>query len=83
MFFRTCIDLFAFTLTPNKQAVYKGMEHYHTLLTQRFQTSQKISLIEKQNGELKALLRQYMNARVNDELQVPPTHIMLAQAGLQ
>ena len=59
------------------------MEHYHTLLTQRFQTSQKISLIEKQNGELKALLRQYMNARVNDELQVPPTHIMLAQAGLQ
>ena len=59
------------------------MEHYHSLLTKRWQTSQKISLIEAQNGELKALLRQYMNARVNDELQVPPTQILLAQAGLQ
>ena len=38
--------------------------------------------MELQNTELKALLRQYMGARVNDELQVPPTQIMLAQAGM-
>ncbi|KAJ3372770.1 hypothetical protein HDU91_002130 [Kappamyces sp. JEL0680] len=64
------------------QAVYKGMEKYHLLLTQRWQTSQKIASMEQQNAELKSLLRQYMGARINDELQVPPTQIMLAQAGV-
>ncbi|KAJ3303604.1 hypothetical protein HDV03_003681 [Kappamyces sp. JEL0829] len=63
-------------------AVYKGMEKYHLLLTQRWQTSQKIASMEQQNAELKSLLRQYMGARINDELQVPPTQIMLAQAGV-
>ena len=58
------------------------MELYHDLLSQRWQTSQKITAMELQNTELKALLRQYMGARVNDELQVPPTQIMLAQAGM-
>jgi dynein regulatory complex protein 1 len=58
------------------------MEKYHEILSQRFQTSQKISAMEQQNNELKQLLRQYMSARVNEELQVPPTQIMLAQAGM-
>lgn len=58
------------------------MEKYHTLLTQRWQTSQKITAMEQQNEELKVLLRQYMHARVNDELRVPPTQIMFAQAGM-
>jgi dynein regulatory complex protein 1 len=63
-------------------AVYAGMEKYHSLLTQRWQVSQKIASIQQQNEELKSLLRQYMSARVNDELQIPPTQIMLAQAGM-
>jgi dynein regulatory complex protein 1 len=63
-------------------AVYAGMEKYHDLLSQRWQVSEKITKIEQQNGELKSLLRQYMSARVNDELQIPPTQIMLAQAGM-
>jgi dynein regulatry complex protein 1 len=63
-------------------AVYVGMEKYHTLLTQRWQVSEKIRATEQQNNELKSLLRQYMSAHVNDELQVPPTQIMLAQAGM-
>lgn len=63
-------------------AVYAGMEKYHALLSQRFQVSEKISTIQHQNEELKSLLRQYMSARVNDELQIPPTQIMLAQAGM-
>jgi dynein regulatory complex protein 1 len=64
------------------KAVYKGMEKYHALLTQRWQVSQKICTVQQQNNELKSLLRQYMAARVNDELQIPPTQIMLAQAGM-
>ena len=64
------------------KAVYKGMEKYHSLLSQRWQVSQKICTVQQQNNELKSLLRQYMAARVNDELQIPPTQIMLAQAGM-
>ncbi|KAJ3323365.1 hypothetical protein HDV06_001885 [Boothiomyces sp. JEL0866] len=63
-------------------AVYAGMEKYNTLLTQRWQVSQKIEVTTRQNEELKALLRQYMASRINDELQIPPTQIMLAQAGM-
>ncbi|KAJ3274409.1 hypothetical protein HDV01_003013 [Terramyces sp. JEL0728] len=63
-------------------AVYAGMEKYNILLTQRWQISQKIEVTTKQNEELKALLRQYMASRINDELQIPPTQIMLAQAGM-
>ena len=40
-----------------------------------------ISLIQQQNNELKNLLRGYMAARVNDELCVPPTKVLMVQAG--
>ncbi|KAI8905824.1 sperm tail-domain-containing protein [Gorgonomyces haynaldii] len=63
-------------------SVYRGMQKYNQILTQRYHLSQEISSIKHQNDELKALLRQYMSARVNDELQIPPTQIMLAQAGM-
>ena len=40
--------------------------------------------LQKQNEELKALLDQYLSSRVNDELQVPPTHVIrTAPAGQQ
>ncbi|KAL2911141.1 hypothetical protein HK105_209389 [Polyrhizophydium stewartii] len=64
------------------RAVYAAMEKYNRILTQRWQLSQEIHSVRHQNEELKALLRQYMAARVNDELQIPPTQIMLAQAGM-
>ncbi|KAJ3100129.1 hypothetical protein HDU97_002461 [Phlyctochytrium planicorne] len=60
-------------------AVYAAMEKYNDLLSQRWQETQEIGSIMQQNEELKGLLRQYMSAKVNDELQVPPTQIMLAQ----
>ncbi|KAK5664766.1 hypothetical protein BDV3_002123 [Batrachochytrium dendrobatidis] len=63
-------------------AVYLAMQKYNKVLTHRFQLYQEIHSIQHQNEELKTLLRQYMSARVNDELQVPPTQIMLAQAGM-
>ncbi|KAJ3092478.1 hypothetical protein HK102_006889 [Quaeritorhiza haematococci] len=63
-------------------AVFAAMEKYNQLLTQRWNTTLEIKNISRQNEELKLLLRQYMAARVNDELQVPPTQILLAQAGM-
>ena len=42
-------------------------------------TTQEIAAIQRQNDELKQLLRQYMVSQINDELQVPPTQILLSQ----
>ncbi|KAJ3277802.1 hypothetical protein HK104_002964 [Borealophlyctis nickersoniae] len=63
-------------------AVHASMETYNAILTERAQLANQVTSIRSQNEELKMLLRQYMAARVNDELQVPPTQIMLAQAGM-
>jgi len=58
------------------------MEKYHSVLNERWIKSNKIEMLERTNGELKRLLREYMGANINDELQVPPTQILLSQAGL-
>jgi dynein regulatory complex protein 1 len=63
-------------------AVYVGMEKYNQLLSERWQLTQEITSVTRQNSELRQLLKQYMTARVNDDLHVPPTRILLAQAGL-
>lgn len=60
-------------------AVYSGMEKYNKQLSERWQLTSEIGTIARQNEELRQLLRQYMAASVNDELQIPPTRIMLAQ----
>ncbi|KAJ3125191.1 hypothetical protein HK100_010936 [Physocladia obscura] len=62
-------------------AVYVAMKKYNTLLTERHQLTQDIDSVRSQSEELKGLLRQYMAAKVNDELQVPPTQIMWHAAG--
>ncbi|KAI8619818.1 sperm tail-domain-containing protein [Chytriomyces sp. MP71] len=62
-------------------AVYYAMKKYNSLLTERYQLTQDIESVHGQNEELKNLLRQYMSAKVNDELQVPPTQIMWYAAG--
>lgn len=62
-------------------AVYVAMEKYNTLLNERLGLTQEISLVQTQNEELKNLLKHYMSAKINEELQVPPTQIMLANAG--
>lgn len=63
-------------------AVYVAMEKYNTLLNERCNLTLEISAVQTQNEELKNLLKHYMSAKINEELQVPPTQIMLAQAGL-
>jgi len=58
------------------------MQKYNKLLTERLALAGDIKSIKEQNDELKALLRQYMNSKINEELEVPPTQIMLAEAGI-
>jgi len=59
-----------------------SMKKYNKLLKERLALAEDIRYIKEQNTELKALLRQYMNAKINEELEVPPTQIMFAQAGI-
>ncbi|KAG4091746.1 hypothetical protein H8356DRAFT_1430007 [Neocallimastix lanati (nom. inval.)] len=59
-----------------------SMQKYNKLLTERLALAGDIKSIKEQNDELKALLRQYMNSKINEELEVPPTQIMLAEAGI-
>ncbi|ORX54721.1 hypothetical protein BCR36DRAFT_282870, partial [Piromyces finnis] len=62
--------------------VHFSMQKYNKILSERMTLAEDIKFIKEQNNELKALLRQYMNAKINDELEIPPTQIMLAQAGI-
>ncbi|KAJ3022132.1 hypothetical protein HKX48_006961 [Thoreauomyces humboldtii] len=64
-------------------AVHTAMSHYNAELVGRYTLTQEIDEIQRQNEELKGLLRQYMVARVNDDLQVPPAKILMLQAGVQ
>ncbi|KAJ3349466.1 hypothetical protein HDU83_000531 [Entophlyctis luteolus] len=61
--------------------VHAAMKKYNALLTERCQLTQEIDAVRTQSEELKGLLRQYMSAKVNDELEVPPTQIMWHAAG--
>ncbi|KAI9208600.1 sperm tail-domain-containing protein [Polychytrium aggregatum] len=63
-------------------AVCAAMERYNVVLMERWNLARDNDQIARQNEELKSLLRQYMSARVNEELQVPPTQVMMAQAGM-
>ena len=58
------------------------MEKYNKILNERWGLTQDILAVKSQNEELKGLLKQYMASKINEELQVPPTQIMLAQAGM-
>lgn len=58
-------------------ALLLGLEKYHSVLESRRELIQETSQLRQQNGELKLLLHQYMHAKINKELEIPPTHMML------
>lgn len=76
------ISVFGFLTNICVQAVYVAMEKYNRLLNERFTLTHNIANVQRQNDELKGLLKHYMTAKINEELQVPPTQVMLAQAGI-
>lgn len=52
------------------------LKRYYELLQRRSKTIDSAVGMQKQNEELKALLDQYLGSKVNEELQVPPTHVI-------
>lgn len=45
------------------------------ILTQRAKLLIENNSLEKQNTELQMLLQQYLDSKINSELQVPPTQV--------
>merc|ERR1712216_1006206 len=62
------------------RALDKFLQKYYDLLQRRSSAIDNAVSLQKQNEELKALLDQYLSSRVNDELQVPPTHVIRTTA---
>ncbi|XP_036729912.1 dynein regulatory complex protein 1 isoform X1 [Balaenoptera musculus] len=56
-------------------ALYTALEKYHLVLTQRAELLIENSSLERQNTELQQLLQQYLDSKINSELQVPPTEV--------
>jgi len=65
------------TVPPRTVRVWRVLEQallkYVSVLQQRTKAMSEVSQLKAQNAELKGLLQQYLGAKVNQELQVPPT----------
>lgn len=58
------------------RALDKSLSEYYQLLVDRQNLIEETGLLNQQNEELKTLLNQYLQAGVNQELQVPPTQVI-------
>ncbi|XP_044515538.1 dynein regulatory complex protein 1 [Gracilinanus agilis] len=56
-------------------ALIDALQKYHNVLTLRAKLLNDIEFLEQQNTELQMLLQQYIDSRINLELQVPPTQV--------
>lgn len=67
-------------LTDQKLSVWKALDKalqkYYSLLDDRQKLIEETGLLNQQNEELKTLLNSYLQAGVNQELQVPPTQVI-------
>merc|ERR1719410_1462625 len=52
------------------------LRRYYDLLQKRAKAIDSAVNMQKQNEELKQLLDEYLGSKVNEELQVPPTHVI-------
>merc|ERR1719482_2292707 len=57
------------------------LKKYYDLLQKRSESIDGAVNMQKQNEELKQLLDQYLGSKVNEELQVPPTHVIRVVSG--
>lgn len=55
-----------------------ALEKYHSSLMVRSSLIAESDSLRQQNTELRFLLQQYMQSRINDELIIPPTQLMAA-----
>merc|ERR1712050_231819 len=58
------------------------LKKYYSLLQKRSKAIDGAVSMQKQNEELKQLLDQYLGSKVNEELQVPPTHVIRVVSGV-
>lgn len=56
-------------------ALLGSFEKYYEVLNARGKLIEETDGLRQQNGELRLLLHQYVNSKVNQELQVPPTSV--------
>merc|ERR1719183_1870363 len=61
-------------------AVDKFLKKYYDLLQRRSKVIDEAVTLQSQNEELKQLLDQYLGSKVNEELHVPPTHVIRVPA---
>jgi len=52
------------------------MTQYNKLLNDRAVLIERSNALRQQNDELKALLNQYLSAKVNEDLLIPPAHVI-------
>ncbi|ELU08983.1 hypothetical protein CAPTEDRAFT_182544 [Capitella teleta] len=57
-------------------ALVDGLEGYHEVLTSRSGLITDNDSLRQQNAELRMLLHQYVNSKVNNELEIPPTRVL-------
>ena len=57
-------------------ALEKALNKYDALLKNRSGLIGDVGDLQRQNGELKGLLNQYLSSRVNEDLHVPPTQVI-------
>ena len=57
-------------------ALEKALLKYDALLKSRAGLITEVGDLQRQNGELKALLNQYLSSRINEDLHVPPTQVI-------
>jgi len=58
------------------KVLVKTFLNYYSLLQNRQQLVEETGVLHQQNEELRALLKQYLEANVNQELIVPPTQMI-------
>uniref|UniRef100_A0A8K9WW66 Dynein regulatory complex protein 1 n=1 Tax=Oncorhynchus mykiss TaxID=8022 RepID=A0A8K9WW66_ONCMY len=57
-------------------ALEAALDKYHIVLTERSKFITDTQSLKQQNTELRMLLHQYVNSRVNAELEIPPNLVM-------
>lgn len=57
------------------------LKRYYDLLQRRSKVIDSAVSMQKQNEELKQLLDQYLGSKVNEKLQIPPTHVIRVVSG--
>ncbi|XP_053879607.1 dynein regulatory complex protein 1-like [Malaclemys terrapin pileata] len=57
-------------------ALEAALEKYYSVLSQRAKLLTDLDGLQQQNTELHMLLHQYVTSKVNEELLIPPTHVI-------